>query len=442
MKFQGEVKEICIYEDNQLNSKGEIVMNIIIHRGTHQIGGSCIELSTEKNRIILDIGQELPNIDEDKPNKISVLPRIKGLYKDDVKSIDAVLISHGHGDHVGLIGAINSQIPIFIGEKALRILNVTSQFTGGKSILNPMNYFKSGKEIIIGDFSITPYLVDHSGFDAYAFVIKADNKCIVYTGDLRDHGRKKKATDYFINNIPNAVDALLIEGTMMSRLNEPVDTEENIEQKAYNFMKSKANPMFVLQSSTNIDRLVGMYKAAKRNGRIFVIDIFTAHIVAQLDGSIPKLGDFRDVRVFYPYYLTQRMFKDPEGERLMKQFNKYWISRKELGKRNDYCMIIRESMLSDLQHIPNIKDSGFIYSMWSGYKKREKMKKVLNYLELNNIDMIDLHTSGHASIDSLQKIIYSICPKKLIPIHTENPNLFAEKFENVHIAKDEEIILV
>jgi len=146
--------------------------------------------------------------------------------------------------------------------------------------------------------------------------------------------------------------------------------------------------------------------------------------------------------VFYPYYLTQRMFKDPEGERLMKQFNKYWISRKELGKRNDYCMIIRDSMLSDLQHIPNIKDAGFIYSMWSGYKKQEKMRRLLELSELNNMEMIDLHTSGHASIDSLQKIIHSICPKKLIPIHTENPSLFAEKFENVYIAKDEEIISI
>jgi len=99
-------------------------------------------------------------------------------------------------------------------------------------------------------------------------------------------------------------------------------------------------------------------------------------------------------------------------------------------------------MLSDLQHIPNINDSGFIYSMWSGYKKQEKMRRILEYLELKNMKRIDIHTSGHASIDSLQKIICSINPKKLIPIHTENPNLFAEKFENVHIAKDEEIILV
>ena len=38
-------------------------MNIIIHRGTHQIGGSAIEISTASTRIILDFGNEL-SLDE------------------------------------------------------------------------------------------------------------------------------------------------------------------------------------------------------------------------------------------------------------------------------------------------------------------------------------------------------------------------------------------
>lgn len=179
-----------------------------------------------------------------------------------------------------------------------------------------------------------------------------------------------------------------------------------------------------------------MYRAAKRSGRIFVIDIFTAHIVAQLDSSIPKPGSFKDVRVFYPRYLTERMFKNPENRLLMKQFNRYLILKNELGSRNDYCVLIRDSMLYDLQNIKNLKCAGFIYSMWSGYKKQEKMKRILDYAKLNNMEIIDFHTSGHASFDLLQRIVYSSEPKKLIPVHTENPDLFDEKFEKVYIAKD------
>lgn len=417
-----------------------ILINLIIHRGSHQIGGSCIEIFTEKSRIILDIGQELPSMDDENTEKKSKLPNVKGLYIGDDKTIDGILVSHGHGDHMGLLQYTNPQIPVYIGEKAYKILDVTAQFTGNNPIANSLYYLISGKEIRIGDFLITPYLVDHSGFDAYAFIIQAEGKYIVYTGDFRDHGRKKKATNFFIENIPKGVDALLIEGTMMSRIDEIIKSEEDIEREACELMQSNDTPVFILQSSTNIDRLVSMYRATKRSKRIFVMDIFTAHIVSQLNDNIPKPGTFKDIRVFYPYYLTKRMFKESDGAMLMKQFSQYKISREELAKRNDYCMLIRDTMISDLQHIENLKGAGFVYSIWKGYKKLEKTKEILNYAQAEGMKIVDLHTSGHAFIKTLQRTIKSSEPKKIIPIHTENPDLFAHRFENVDIATDGEVI--
>ena len=34
-------------------------MKVIIHRGTHQIGGIATEIKTDKSRIIIDMGEEL-----------------------------------------------------------------------------------------------------------------------------------------------------------------------------------------------------------------------------------------------------------------------------------------------------------------------------------------------------------------------------------------------
>lgn len=300
----------------------------------------------------------------------------------------------------------------------------------------------SGQEITVGDFSVTPYLVDHSGFDSYAFVIKAEGKCIVYTGDFRDHGRKKKTTDYFRQIIPEGVNALVSEGTMMNRQNERIATEEQVEQQAYQFMIAKKRPILVLQSGTNIDRLVGMYKAAKHSGRIFVIDIFVAHIVSQLGGSIPRPGKFKDIRVFYPNHLTHRMFKKPGNEMLMKEFSRYYIGKKELGERKDYCMLIRDSMLDDLQYIKNLKGSGMIYSMWSGYTKTHKVQQLLRFAQAQDMEVIYLHTSGHASMTALQTLAESCKPERIIPIHTEKPEQFMKNFKNVFIANDGEIILI
>lgn len=415
-------------------------MNITIHLGSHQIGGSCIELATVKTRILLDIGKELPSLDETIPVETELLPGVKDLF--DKNIVDAVLISHSHGDHVGLIGQINPEIPVYIGKGALHIYNTTALFTGGKPLANPTFFFESSKPFVIGDFKITPYLVDHSGYDAYGFMIEAGGKSVVYTGDFRDHGKKAKATVYFKNHLPAEIDALLIEGTMMSRSTEALATEDQIEQKAHELMQSSNQPVLVLQSSTNIDRLVGMYKAATKSGRLFVMDIFTAHIVSQLAPSIPKLSpSFDNIRVIYPFWLTRKMF-EKDHDQLMNQFSPYKITKEKLGQTKDYCLLFRPSMLSDLQHIDHLEGAEMIYSQWSGYKNQKKIKAVLDFADQKKMTLTDLHTSGHASADTLKAFIQQCNPRMVLPIHTENPAGFLECGNRVNLPKDGEQIVI
>lgn len=415
-------------------------MNIIIHRGAHQIGGSCIELATEKSRILLDIGKALPSLDETIPAETKLLPGVKTLI--DKNTIDAVLISHSHGDHVGLIGQLNPDIPVYIGKEALHIYNTTALFTGGNILANPTFFFKSSHPMIIGDITVTPYLVDHSGYDAYGFMIEAGGKTVVYTGDFRDHGKKAQATEYFKKHLPSGIDALLIEGTMMSRSMEALETEDQLEDKARDLMRSSNQPVLVLQSSTNIDRLVGMYKAATKSGRLFVMDIFTAHIVSQLAPSIPKLSSsFDNIRVIYPGGLTKKMF-DQGYSHQMYQFSHYKIKWEELGRRQDYCLLFRPSMLSDLQHIDQLEGADMIYSQWSGYKNQKKIKAVLDFADQKKMTLTDLHTSGHASANALKAFIQQCNPRMVLPIHTEKPAGFLEYGNSGYLPKDGEEIVI
>lgn len=417
-------------------------MKITIHRGSKQIGGTCIELATENTRIILDAGQVLPPLNGKNSTQLPELPKVKGLYKDDRCDVDAVLFSHYHGDHVGLIERIHPDIPIYMGEATAKVLNMISQFVSARPSVQPTGYFTSGKPFQIADFSVTPYLVDHSAYDAYAFVIHAEDKCVVYTGDLRMHGKKAKATRYFLKHLPQRVDALLMEGTMMSRNGEPMETEEQIEQQAYEFMKQNKRPVFVMQSAVNIDRLVGMYRAARHSNRLFVMDIFTANIVGELGGTIPNPFSFKNVRVFYPYFLTQRMFKGEDSAVWMKRFSRFKITREELGARQDYCMLVRDTMLSDLRHINNTMGAGFIYSLWGGYLQSKRMQRLMQYAAKMDMEVIHLHTSGHADLTTLHKLVTACNPKKVIPIHTECPERYSSEFNNVEILQDERIMVL
>ena len=173
-------------------------MNVSIHRGTKEIGGTCIEVEAQTKRIALDVGLPLDAPDE---GHESLLPEVSGFRERD-DSLLAILISHPHRDHYGLAPHIRSEVPVYIGEKAHNILRAASRYVpNGHAFSNP-RFFQHRVPLQIGPFHITPYLVDHSAFDAYALLIEADGKRIFYSGDFRAHGRKRKLFDGMIKSPP------------------------------------------------------------------------------------------------------------------------------------------------------------------------------------------------------------------------------------------------
>ena len=81
--------------------------------------------------------------------------------------------------------------------------------------------------------------------------------------------------------------------------------------------------------------------------------------------------------------------------------------------------MVRLSMVRDLKSI-NAKDGNLIYSMWSGYKEQPKTKEFIDIFKSNNFKIIDMHTSGHADVETLKEYVNAINPKRIIPIHTNN----------------------
>ena len=274
-------------------------MKLRIHRGTREIGGTCVELESTGSRILLDLG--LP-LNADGLDSVS-LPAVAGLSEPD-PSLLAIVLSHGHRDHWGLIPKAHPDIPIVMGRAAERIMRAAADFVPEAFAPEASSYLESGKPLQIGPFAITPHLVDHSGFDAYALEIEAGERRLFYSGDLRAHGRKSRLFELMQKRPPKNIDVMLMEGSSLGRIggSEGFPTEETLERIFIERFKTTPGIVLVACSAQNIDRVVTIYRAAKQTERTLIVDAYAAEILKATGyDSIPKpVRGWPNLAVFIP----------------------------------------------------------------------------------------------------------------------------------------------
>lgn len=432
-------------------------MKFKIHRGTKEIGGSCVEVWTESTKILLDFG--MPLVEKDgkefdfakyktlKSTELvskGVLPNIKGLYDNSDSIIDGIIISHPHQDHYGLVNFINDNVRYYLGEASHKIIELNNLFTPQEIHLKNTNNFEKEKTFKIGDISITPYWADHSAFDAYSFLVEADGKSLFYSGDFRSHGRKAKAFYWFTHNAPKNVDYLLLEGTTIGRDNKPFKTEPEIENELIEVFKQQGKINLIYTSGQNIDRLTSIYRACKRTGKIFVVDVYVAKVLKELSkyAGIPYPSEnFENLKVMFPFF-TSRRLKNEGNEKILYEFKKFKITKEEISNQSEkIVMIVRPSMQKDLENINGIEGGNFIFSMWEGYLQKSGTMKFVDYLTNRKFTLHKIHTSGHADTKTLKKMVEAIKPKNIVPIHTFEGDKYKDIFnEPILELKDEETI--
>ncbi|NYG07785.1 mRNA degradation ribonuclease J1/J2 [Phycicoccus badiiscoriae] len=124
-----------------------------------------------------------------------------------------MLISHAHLDHYGLVDQVSPRVPVYAGRDAAAVVEAASFFNASGPVLAPAGYWEHLSPTRLGPFTITPHLVDHSAYDSYSLVIDGGGRRLMYTGDLRGHGRKSSLFDAMVTRPPSDVDVLLMEGT-------------------------------------------------------------------------------------------------------------------------------------------------------------------------------------------------------------------------------------
>ena len=394
-------------------------MKLCIHRGTHQIGGIAAEISTASTRILIDMGDEL-SLD---PNFVSAPLNIPGVT-DGNGHCDAVLFTHYHGDHTGQMLRIRPEIPIYAGALAKDIMRLSAERGGQKNEalcrrIETIQTFSPGKPFLIGDIQITPFCIDHSACDSYLFLIEADGKRLLYTGDFRLHGVRGNVMDKILDRRIGTVDVVVTEGTTVSRSEHEVVTEWDLQKRVKAYLR-QYKYVFVLCATTNLDRIFALARAVPR-GKYCICDDYQKMLVETVSKHWSGISSFYEM----PKLLS---FKHHPPARFA-----------ELGG----LMFVRANSKFGAiicQYDP--AQSILLYSMWDGYRTKPD-STIPEFLSLTGT-WAELHTSGHASPDDLRHVIEKADPEIVIPMHTDAPQKMQTLCQNrkVILLKDREELLL
>lgn len=142
------------------------LLQLIIHRGSHQIGGNCVELVSPNARILIDCG--LPLDYDEKAPEIQV--KIQEDAKEWLNHCDAVFLSHYHADHYGLLNEAPKGTKVYATKETASMMKISGVF--GEDLTELLDVHVVEDSVTVKDFKITKYDVDHSAFGACAFLFE------------------------------------------------------------------------------------------------------------------------------------------------------------------------------------------------------------------------------------------------------------------------------
>ena len=419
-----------------------------IHRGQHEIGGMCIEVAADDGtRVLLDLGMPLiapdggdfpwgtPQRPTGELLAEGVLRNVPGVFPGDPTAPDvaAIILTHSHLDHFGLAHHAHPVIPVYGSAGTIAILEVGRVFFPDAALPHDLRRLPPDETLRFGGLSVTAIPVDHAAPDSRALLVEADGQRLLYTGDLRAHGRTGFRFESMLKDERlHGVDWLLIEGTMLGSSGEThgLRSETSVEDRLVELARGNAGKLVaVVASGQNLDRLVSCFRAAKHSDRLLAIDPYQAYVLMQLSPlskNIPQVG-WDGVRVSFVPHQVERLKAAGLMDLAREMSAKGRVSSDELAAEPGRYLLGTRGSRGTTKLFDKVGPANVVlaWSMWSGYWKREGCA-MREWAERSGVEAHFVHSGGHAWPEDLWRLAGVIAARQTIWVHTDSDGVGAQ----------------
>ena len=293
---------------------------------------------------------------------------------------------------------------------------------------------------VVGGLCVRTFPVDHSIMGAEAFAVETAAGWVVYTGDVRLHGKNGHLTRRFAEAVAALRPAaLLCEGTRVSPEPSVPSTEEIVHEKSRRVVAESRGLVVADFGPRNVERLTSFREIAREADRQLVVlarDAYLLEAMANIDPDVPVPGDDADLLVYTDrtgdMAVWQQLLLARRGNALVR-----W---EEVSAHPDQYVVCFS--LYDMPRLLDINPSEgtYIFSTTEPFNVETEldMVRLRNWIARFNLRLVGdpelkgdpehegLHAGGHAPKEDIHRLIDIIRPRLLIPIHTNHPELMAQ----------------
>ncbi len=397
-----------------------VVMKITIHRGAAG-PGACVELAAAKGRLLLDCGAPLD---------------LPGLYEKSSPPLLAVLVSHPHlGHYAGVLGEpLRPGLQVYMSEVMEEIARLPGKMSGkGAELPKGILHYSRNRRFTVGPFAVTPYLMDHTSAEAYAFLVEAEGQKVLYTGHFREHGNK--IFKQFLAVKTGPVDALVVDGAGAGLEKGP--DEEEVLDHVEPMLKGRRGALYFMCAGQDMGLLARLAYLARNTKRFLVVDGYTALALERMKELALKQGVELKLPGLDTEYLrvirnaaTQRIYRLSEYKEIFarmrpKLYGWDWV-RANLPKL--VIPVRANSQLWVEEEVRDLANASFICSGWDDYAEEPGMAGTRDWFRARRLPETEVPTTGHAYFSTIRKLDENRKPRYIIPFNTACPEKFSHTF--------------
>ena len=379
--------------------------------GLGEVGKNMYCFENETQIVIIDCGVKFPGVEL--PGIDYIVPDFTHL-KNNKNKIRALIITHGHEDHIGGIPFLiqNVNIPVIYAPKlaCALIKNRLEEYRMADRV--KISEYNSDTEIKLGEWDISFFRVTHSIPDSFGVVINSPEGRIVSTGDFKVD-LTPIGPDIELQKIAqlgrDGVDLLLSDSTNAE--NEGyTPSEKNVNDSINEIFNDAQGRIIVSTFSSNISRIQQICESAVRHKRRIAIvgksmekavDISRSFGYIHIhDDSIIATEDIRQYKAGEILILCTGSQGEPNAA----------LSRIASGEHKDIKIMPGDTVVFSSSAIPG---NGIMIAHIVNLLTRCGADCITNSI------LADIHSSGHPSRQELRLVLKLFNPKYFMPMHGE-----------------------